>query len=138
MCQFFDDFGNYSGGSLRLRRLDNHGFEVAWRALICALPYHDPFDAVRDGGEDFVGDGAEDLGKFLNARVVTEDGDSVTNLHVKSGHIQHTHIHTDIADGRSPVPSYAETCGATAQMTVAMVVPPGAILPHLPYPIVPS
>ena len=37
MCQFFDDFGNYSGGSLRLRRLDNHGFEVAWRALICAF-----------------------------------------------------------------------------------------------------
>ena len=37
-------------------------------------------DSAGDGGEDFVGDGAQDLGQFADGGVLTEDGDGVSHL----------------------------------------------------------
>lgn len=68
-----------------------------------ALFYNDSFYAAWDGGEDFVGDGVEDASQFGNRRVFTEDGDCVADLYIHSGHIEHRHVHADIAYRRRSV-----------------------------------
>lgn len=63
------------------------------------MPDDDTLDAAGDGGEDFVGDGAEDAGEFGDRRVFAENGDRVTDPGIDARDIQHAHVHADIAHG---------------------------------------
>lgn len=57
----------------------------------------DAFDAGGDGGEDFVGDGAEDVGEALKRSLRSEDLDGVSDLAVYACHIDHACVHTYVA-----------------------------------------
>ena len=78
-------------------------------------------DAAGDGGEDFVGDGVKNSGEFADVRVLAEDGDGVTHLHVQSGDVKHAHVHADIAYGAGALSVHAETGAAAAQVPVQSV-----------------
>lgn len=60
------------------------GYSLAHRITIIyrsrSLPDNDALDSARDGGEDFVGDGAKDIGKFRDLGVFSEDGDGVAHF----------------------------------------------------------
>ena len=90
------------------------------------LPNNHPVDATRNGGEDFVGDGAEDEGELGGGGVVTEDGDRIADLRIHARDVKHTHIHADVADRGHAVAVQGEGGGAAAEMAVnAVGIPDG-------------
>ena len=82
--------------------------ERRWRAcesrhlLIYVI---DAFDAGGDGGEDFVGDGADGVGEDGGGEVGAEDDGLVALAAVDVGDVDHADVHADIADvgGRTAV-----------------------------------
>ena len=82
--------------------------------------YH-PFDAARDGGENFVRDRTEDGGKLRSGRVFTEYGHRVTHLRIDTGDIEHAHVHADVSDGRHSVSVQRKSGGSPAEAAVDAV-----------------
>ena len=82
------------------------------------LFYNYSFDSARDGGYDLVWDGAEDTCEFGNSRIFTEDRHCVSDLDVKTCHIQHAHVHADVTDGRHPMAVDGEAALAATEVTV--------------------
>ena len=89
--------------------------------LIHLSAYNHPFDTARNRSQDFVRYGTQDISQLTYFRILSENHHGIAHLAVYPGHVEHTHIHTDVAYGRRPVPVNAEACCSPAQMPVNSV-----------------
>lgn len=69
------------------------------------------FYSLRDGGEDFIGDGVEGFRHVLHGVFLSEDDDSVSYGGVYAAKVYHAHVHADVSyDGcHASVNPYFET-----------------------------
>ena len=82
----------------------------------------DFLDAGADAGEDFVGNGVEDIGEDGDGQVVAKDLDHVALVDIRNvGDVYHGDIHTDVAHVRSLTAIDETVAGTTTQMAVQAV-----------------
>ena len=81
----------------------------------------DAFDAGGDGGEDFVGDGADGVGEDGGGEVGAEDDGLVALAAVDVGDVDHADVHADIAHIRRLLTIHQAVAIAAAEMTVEAV-----------------
>ena len=82
----------------------------------------DLLDAIRDAGEDFVGNRLENIGKDRGGQMLTEDLYRIALMDIRNiCHINHRHIHADITYVGCLLTIYQTIAGTTTEVAVQTV-----------------
>lgn len=94
---------------------------AAYIYIVCQLLKVDPLDAVAHRGKHLVGYGVKFVRQYGYRQVVAKDLNRITLLAVDARHVDHAHVHADVANVRSFLSVNQTVAVTVAKVTVQTI-----------------